>query len=57
MISLFPGCYYNFELSSDTETVCDCYHLTNFGIIVDFTGRKNGCAPSPIPYFKISEGG
>ena len=32
------GCFLNPELSTESSVVCDCYHLTNFGIIMDWTG-------------------
>ena len=35
------GCFYNSDLSNLYETTCDCYHLTNFGIIMDFTGNAD----------------
>ena len=35
------GCYYNFDDSNFTHSVCDCWHLTNFGIMFDYTGRAN----------------
>ena len=31
-------CFLAEEISSMNKTVCECYHLTNFGIIMDFTG-------------------
>ena len=33
------GCYYNAVQSSDEQSVCDCYHLTNFAIIMDYSGQ------------------
>ena len=33
------GCRPNPELSSASTTVCDCNHLTNFGIILDWSGE------------------
>ena len=35
------GCYYNQDMSDSQQITCDCYHLTNFGIIMDFTGKAN----------------
>lgn len=35
------GCYYNQDISNDSQSTCDCFHLTNFGIIMDFTGQAN----------------
>ena len=35
------GCRPNPELSSASTTVCDCNHLTNFGIIFDFAGEAD----------------
>ena len=32
------GCAYNGIKSNYRETVCECSHLTSFGIIMDWTG-------------------
>ena len=35
------GCYLDPYESSEYETSCKCYHLTNFGIMMDFTGNAD----------------
>ena len=34
------GCYYK-PSPSLMESICECYHLTNFGIMFDFTGNSD----------------
>ena len=46
------GCFLNPYKSSEYETTCDCYHLTNFGIIMDFTGNADPFN-SFLDYFSI----
>ena len=36
---LNDGCFFNVEESKLDLTVCNCYHLTNFGIFMDMTGE------------------
>ena len=39
------GCHLNSDLSSPLETICDCYHLTNFGILFDYMNNADPYDP------------
>ena len=41
------GCHLNVGQSSLEETVCDCFHLTSFNLLMDWTGKCFGLSSSP----------
>ena len=36
------GCQMNEALSNSTHIACECTHLTNFAVLLDFNGNTNG---------------
>merc|ERR1719347_1580645 len=42
---LSDGCEVNLTGSSPTKTQCDCNHLTNFGLMLDWTGNSDPYHP------------
>ena len=50
------GCSVFIDASDDSTTVCQCTHLTNFGIIFDFTGtvdRDNLAKVARIVFYRL----
>ena len=35
------GCHLNVELSNETQTVCECDHLTSFNLMMDYIGEAS----------------